>query len=393
MKKILELSSSKSLMNRALILQSYFPELKIQSSSQCDDVVFLKSSLEKMSSSPELYVGEGGTTLRFLALRVSRIPGRWILKGKPSLFRRPQQGLMSLMNHFGVESRWSEDYVEVISQGWKIPEGVVPIDVDSSSQFATSLLLNVWKLPQSLKFSISSKAHSESYFDLSLKFCRDLGLRIDESVGQNHERVFSIPAGQIPQVSSVSVEIDLSSAFSMACLAALHQTTEIKNFPFHSAQPDREFLNFFKKMGITFYTSGTSLIIEKAKDLVPLKADLKNTPDLFPVLAALCSQIPGRSDLYGAKQLVHKESNRLLKTKELLDHCGIPNELSSDGLQIQGHHDIRNKNEITFEPDQDHRMAMAAAVFKSVGYKIKIKNPEVVEKSFPEFWQQSEIQP
>lgn len=393
MKKVLEISSSKSLMNRALILQSYFPDLQIQGSSRCDDVVFLKSSLEKMPSSPEFYVGEGGTTLRFLALRVSRIPGRWILKGKPSLFRRPQQGLMSLMKHFGVESRWSEEHVEVISQGWKIPEAVVPIDVGSSSQFATSLLLNVWNLPEILKFSISSKAHSESYFDLSLKFCRDLGLRIDESVGQNHDRVFSIPVGQIPKVSTVAVEIDLSSVFSMACLAALHQTTEIKNFPFHSAQPDREFLNFFKKMGITFQSVGTSLIVQKAKALMPLEADLKNTPDLFPVLAALCSQIPGQSHLYGAKQLVHKESNRLLKTKELLDQCGIPNELLSDGLQIWGHQDIKNKKEITFDPDQDHRMAMAAAVFKSVGYLIKIKNPEVVGKSFPEFWQQSEIQP
>ena len=39
-----------------------------------------------------------------------------------------------------------------------------------------------------------------------------------------------------------------------------------------------------------------------------------------------------------------------------------------------------------FDPAQDHRMAMAAALLNLAGANLKILTPEVVDKSFPEFW-------
>lgn len=392
MHQSIEISSSKSLMNRALILQSYFPSLEIEGYSKSEDVLNLKESLKNIGSKNELYVGEGGTTLRFLALRVSRFPGTWILRGKDSLFRRPQSGLAQLMNQLGIESHWHENFVEIFSEGWKIPQETIPIDVKDSSQFATSLLLNACDLPMDLKFSIDKNQNSESYFDLSLQFYREMGLDILETLPNEVQRVFSIAARQKPKKQSVKVEIDLSSAFSIASLAALHQNIEIKNFPFDSAQPDLEFLNVFRKMGISSQKKEQSLIVKQTKALIPVEVDLKNCPDLFPVLAALCSQSSGVSRLKGARQLIHKESNRLFKTKELLDLCQIPNRLLEDGLEISGCSVLQNTSDIIFNPASDHRMAMAAAVMKSLGYKIKILHPEVVDKSFPEFWQMTGIQ-
>ncbi len=392
MLRSIEISSSKSLMNRALIIQSYFPEVKIHGHSNCEDVVHLRESLGRMKSEQELFVGEGGTTLRFLALRVSRIPGSWILRGKESLFGRPQQGLISLMKQLGVESDWQKDFVKIQSQGWKIPKDEIQIDVSASSQFATSLVLNSWDLPGELKFSILKNANSEGYFDLSLDMAKDAGLVLRESFNvTNNHRQFSISAKQKVKTDSLNLEIDVSSAFTMACLAALHQDTEIKNFPFSSIQPDREFLNIFQRMRINCSPYQDFLKIEKAKALSAVEVNLKNCPDLFPVLAVLCSQAEGTSRIYGATQLVHKESNRLLKTKELLDLCLIPNVLLKDSLEISGSKNVEKKDEFVFDPQSDHRMAMAAAVLKSVGYRIKIIHPEVVDKSFPEFWEMSGI--
>jgi 3-phosphoshikimate 1-carboxyvinyltransferase len=42
---------------------------------------------------------------------------------------------------------------------------------------------------------------------------------------------------------------------------------------------------------------------------------------------------------------------------------------------------------IKVSPDQDHRLAMAAAVLRLSGAPLEILNPECVKKSFPNFWE------
>ncbi len=388
----IEIPSSKSLMNRALILQSYFPSLRIVGNTKSEDVLYLQQSLARMSSERELNVGEGGTTLRFLALRVSRIPGKWILRGKESLFRRPHAGLVDIMNQLNIKNNWGKNFVEINSEGWKIPSEIY-IDAKDSSQFATSLLLNSCNSDKDINFSMQKEQNSESYFDMSLNFFRQLGFQVIESSNVSNRRSFRILAGQKPVIKEIKIEIDLSSVFSMASLAALHKNLEIKNFPFESMQPDLEFLDLFQKMGILTEKIDKSLLIHQTKALAPLLANLKNCPDLFPVLACLCSQAQGVSRLTGTSQLVHKESDRLTKTKELLDLCGVPNRLLSDGLEISGFSNAFKNTQLNFDPASDHRMAMAAALMKSIGHNIKIFNPKVVDKSFPEFWQLSGLQP
>ncbi|RYZ87290.1 MAG: 3-phosphoshikimate 1-carboxyvinyltransferase, partial [Proteobacteria bacterium] len=94
--------ASKSLMNRALIAQSYFPKLQLQGESVCDDVVHLRESLRELHRANVFDCGEGGTTLRFLAFRLSRIPGSYLLKARPSLLRRPQLEIKNILHQLGV---------------------------------------------------------------------------------------------------------------------------------------------------------------------------------------------------------------------------------------------------------------------------------------------------
>ncbi len=395
----IEVSSSKSLFNRALIIQSYFPNLKILSHSSSEDVKHLQNSLASMKSSPvlgsakELYVGEGGTTFRFLALRVSRTPGRWILRGKKTLFNRPNSSLADLFKRLSVESQWGSDFLEIHTQGWQLPEKEVEINTKESSQFASAFLLNSFGFDRGLKFSVEKDMNSESYFEMSLKLIRDLGLKVLETEDKGSRRRFYIPENQKPTAAEIKIEADMSSIFTVAAFAALNQDVLIENFPFESQQPDIDFLKIFSQMNISFEKIENKLLVKKANALKSVNVDLKNTPDLFPVLACLCTQAEGVSRLYEAIHLKYKESNRLLKTKELLDLCGVDNKINEDGIEIQGGRQIKNKGEIVFDPASDHRMAFAAALMKSVGYNIKILHPEVVNKSFSEFWQYSGVQP
>ena len=86
-----DLEISKSWMNRALILQSFQPHLKIVGDSSSHDVQLLKKALEKfLVGETEFYAGLGGTTFRFLALRVSRKPGSYLIRADQKLLDRPQ---------------------------------------------------------------------------------------------------------------------------------------------------------------------------------------------------------------------------------------------------------------------------------------------------------------
>lgn len=100
----------------------------------------------------------------------------------------------------------------------------------------------------------------------------------------------------------------------------------------------------------------------------------------------MCAFARGDSKLFNAPHLVAKESNRILKTSELLRNAGVLTEVLKDGMIIHGGLEKTNLS-FSFDPDSDHRMVMAASCLTLSGAKIDILNKNVVDKSFPEFWQ------
>lgn len=381
--------ASKSLMNRALIAQSYEPRLKLSGDSSCDDVVHLRESLIDLKKNDVFDCGEGGTTLRFLAFRLSREPGRFVLQGSERLLSRPQKEIQKILKQLGVLVHFEKNGVVIESPGWKKPSGPLVVNAKESSQFLSALFLNAWNLDFPLKIKVQGRITSESYFSMTLKMLEDLGLRYTR-----RGSVFSIPAGQKVRVKKYEVESDLSSLFSVASFAALSGKALFLRFPLKSLQPDVAFVKIFKKMGVACKQSQRRLVVSSPKKLKPIRIDLRNSPDLFPVLAVLCSFCEGKSVLYGAPQLALKESHRIKKTAELLKKSGIACHPRKDGMEILGKAGSLSPPRLfTFDPDHDHRLAMAAGLLKFFGSNIKIQHPEVVKKSFPEFWNYVGVKP
>jgi 3-phosphoshikimate 1-carboxyvinyltransferase len=372
-----EISSSKSYFNRALILSHYKNSLHIEGKSESRDVLYLQKALQSLNA--ELEVGEGGTTFRFLSFLVSRKPGIWKLKGSSRLFARPQLELKNILNSLGVEVTLSIDSIIIDSDGWKKSE-LIHLDLSQSSQFASGLILNSWGLPFELSLQLSREKVSDGYLEMTLDLVRRAGMKLEQK-----DDFIKIPAHQEIQIESVQVEPDVSSAFVVASLAAGRGHCEIKNFPFQSLQPDLVFLDLFEKMQVPIEKSGDTLIVNRALEMKPIEVSLKKAPDLFPVFCVLLTKTKGRSQIYDTPQLIHKESNRLQKTSELLSFMKVEHEVQKDGIVINSsgrhHHEF-----FEFDPDQDHRLAFAAALAKSFGYRTRIKNPQVVDKSFPGFW-------
>lgn len=375
------LPASKSMMNRALLAQSYFPELKINGDSEADDVRFMKSALESLRSGGDIECGAAGTVLRFMAVRASRKPGKHVLKGSKRLFERPQEELLKIFNQLGVQARFGADSLEIEGAGWKMHGDTLLVPSGRSSQFATAILLNAWDLPSELFVSLGGRKVSEGYWKMSERMAIQLGMKMDFWDGD-----FRIPRGQKVSAAELSVETDMSSAFAVAAVAAVSGRATFADFPETSLQPDAAFVQILASMGVPVSRGAHGLKVEKAARLNGVRVNLKSTPDLFPVLAALCALAEGESDLFGAPQLVFKESNRIEAMALAIEKMGRQVRRKDDGLEILGSEPLKPGAGFTLDTDQDHRLAFAGAVFKAAGLPVEIRGPEVVSKSLPEFW-------
>ena len=384
-----EIPGSKSVFNRALIVQSYFSVLDLKGFSECDDVRYMRAGLKEIRQRSRIDCGEGGTTFRFMALRASRQMGVHVLEGAQRLMERPQQGLIDLLAQLGVQARIKRNEMHIVSEGWKRPPGPLRVNTSESSQYASSLVLNSWLLDFDLEFELVGDKVSESYFDLTLEMVRYLGMRYKRTASG----IFHIPLGQRIEKLEYEVEADLSSTFTMAAAGALAGESIIENFPPHSRQPDKVFVDIFRRMGVMVELEGTRLSVQENFPLRSVDCDLYQSPDLFPVLAVLCSWAKGPSKLHNAPHLVKKESNRIRKVAELFTLLEIRHEVLSDGMIVHGDPQQKLARGIKFNPDKDHRMVMAAALMKLKGHDITIEEPEAINKSFPEFWKMIGLQP
>lgn len=371
--------SSKSIFNRALVIGSYSDDVNIIGDSICDDVTYLKAGIEALKANRPIECGEAGTVLRFLALRASRQEGHHELVGSERLFSRPMDELVHILNQMAVKHHVEKSRLIIDSQGWNPMGDSVMVHCHRSSQFASALLLNAWDLPFPLGVSLTGKMVSRGYYELTLRMLKEFGMSFevwDKDIRILHEQ-------RVKPIEYV-VEPDMSSAFAVAAIAVASGTARILNFPEFSLQPDFKFIQLLRQMGAPIEFNKSQLKVQKAAKLKPIESNLVTCPDIFPVLATLCAFADGVSELYGASHLIYKESNRLENMAQFIRQLGREVEVKKDGLKIYGRHEVTD-NEIVLDSDHDHRMVMAAGVAKAKGVNIKVLNPNVVTKSFPEF--------
>lgn len=381
--------ASKSYFNRALICASYSGSgsVLLRGESSCDDVIKMQEAFARLETQSSYDCGSAGTVLRFLALRASRIPGRHILKGTPRLMSRPQEDLQEILTQLSVKLERYSDHLVIQGDGWKLKEPTLKVNREKSSQFVSGILLNAWNLDFPLSISWDPGGVSEGYWQMSVQVVKDFGMELEQDSSG-----LRIPAQAKIKVREYEVESDISSTFAIAAYAALNGEATFRHFPFQTLQPDKVFLQILEKMGVGIEkTSAQVRVFRKYPDTLHLHGvnwNLNECPDLFPVLATLCGFAKGPSRLDGAPHLIFKESNRIQKTAELLHHMGVQTKILPDGMEI---HPPQSRaivdRPFDYDPDHDHRLAFAASLLASQNYPIHILHSDVVNKSFPEFWQ------
>ena len=373
---------SKSLLNRALIIKSWYPNFVIRGSSLCDDILVMEATVKNLKQKREFHCGLSGTAFRFLAVRLSREKGEFLLKADPALFKRPLEEVVSLLSQLSVLIKKTEQAYVISSEGWKLQGDCVYVPSQITSQWASALILNSWNLDRNLYFVFNSSAVSYSYFKMTLDFVKSLGLIIQ----QNGDEFF-VPKGQSLKKKEYYPEQDKSCLFALACFAVLKGRAIFLDWKIDSLQADRIFTDILKTMGVSIELKKNQLIISKCDNLKPVNINVKEQPDLFPMLAVVCAKAEGLSVLKEVSHLAFKESNRTQKIKELLESCGIRVKIQKNDFLIHGQKKWNSEiSPFVFDTEQDHRLVMAGELVASIGTPITVKGKNTVNKSFPEFY-------
>jgi 3-phosphoshikimate 1-carboxyvinyltransferase len=158
---------------------------------------------------------------------------------------------------------------------------------------------------------------------------------------------------------------------------------QVENLDVKSRQADREIIQILDQMGANIKINGKRVKTEKSC-LTAIEFDMRDCPDIFPIVACLCSVADGTSKLTGLRRLKIKESDRLSAVIEGLEKMSINITRTDDSVTIKGGKPIKAK----IDPHNDHRIAMSFAILahKADGETIIMK-PECVSKSYPGFWE------
>lgn len=381
MSPIFDIESSKSIFNRALIIQAFNPQITLLGQSSALDIKYLQQALKDFNLGlKSFYVGEAGTGLRFLSFFLSRFPGEYLINGATSLFSRPKNGLDHLLTQLGCQIFWTSQSLKIVSKGWVLPQ-ILHLPHIESSQFLSGLLLSTWKINHVLEIQFNkTQLGSLSYLNLTLDLMSYFGFQYEWTT-----RGIRVQPHQIPTSINYLIEPDASSVAALLMAGCLKGHFKIKNAT-RWLQPDIKILELLSLIKAPIQINADTIEIKKATSLQPIHIDLDQNPDLAPCLAVVTSFASGQSTLSGLHRLKFKESNRLQNISQLLTLAGISFKSTTNQLTIEGKGIDHMPPTFEFDPDNDHRMAMAAGLFQLKNPQIKILNPQCVNKSFPQFW-------
>ncbi len=117
---------------------------------------------------------------------------------------------------------------------------------------------------------------------------------------------------------------------------------------------------------------------------------MRNMPDVSMTAMIICALQDFTTKITGLKTLKIKECDRLTAMQNELQKVGIKTKVSPnfDAITIYGNENFILKTQVEIETYNDHRIAMCFAILGTKIGNLKIKNCNVIKKSFPNFWQE-----
>lgn len=385
----IQLPFSKSISNRVLIIRALCYEwFRIENLSESNDTKVLDAVLK--SNNMEFDVEDAGTAMRFLTAYLSKIVGEWTISGTERMHERPIKILVDALNNLGANISYlkKEGFPPLKIKGSNLTGKQVEIDGGTSSQYITALLLIAPSIINGLTIKIKGEFISRPYVQMTQELLKYFGVH---SINDKDKIIIE---HQNYEPRTIKIEPDWSAASYWYEIATLVVDVDIElpGFTRNSLQGDSVLSEIYENFGIKTHFNEKGIRLTKFQHKTDfLELDLADYPDLGPALivTAAFKRIPFR--FTGLGNLKIKESNRIEALKNELAKFGISlTEPKHGAVEIVEFPETVKVDNVEIETYNDHRIAMAFAPIALLQNNLIIKDPEVVKKSYPDFWEDME---
>jgi 3-phosphoshikimate 1-carboxyvinyltransferase len=381
------LPGSKSESNRALILQAMSGGLvRIEGLSLAKDTQTLQKLLQENPEHLDVY--HAGTAMRFLAAYLAFRPEDKMLTGSSRMLERPIGPLVNALRAMGADihciGREGYPPLLIFGKNAKFGASTVILPGNVSSQFISALLLVAYAQPDGLRIRIQGEVLSRPYIEMTLELMARFG------IAHTWEGDTIAIARQQLRAGTYAVEADWSAASYWFCMVALSKGSEIKLHGLRetSLQGDCVVADKMADLGVQAKWQQGALHLSHTDAIRPsVQWDFADCPDLAQGLITAAAALGVQGSFTGLQSLRIKETDRIAALQIELGKVGMQLMEEADKWWLEGRFEAKS---VSFDTYQDHRMAMACAPLALACPSITIQNEEVVEKSYPHFWQDLE---
>lgn len=385
------LPASKSISNRALILHALANGTTRPSNlSDCDDTRVMIHALADMPDVIDIMAA--GTAMRFLSAYLSVTPGTHLITGTARMQQRPIRILVDALRTLGAQITYAgnEGYPPLRITGTRLTGEEITLPGGVSSQYISALLMIGTTLPQGLTLHLTGDIVSRPYIDLTLQLMHDFGAQAQWT---SADSIAVAPGGY--RDTPFRVESDWSAAsywFEMVAILLRKHTqnnvrVELQGLFKNSYQGDSHGAELFSRLGVRSEYTPQGVILSRGEAPVShLEADLVNIPDLAQTFVVTCCLMGIPFRFTGLQSLKIKETDRLYALVTELHKLGFVLRSEQDSILLWEGERCAPEARPCIDTYEDHRMAMAFAPASFAFAELCIRHPEVVTKSYPNFW-------
>ncbi len=381
------LPASKSISNRALILKALSKSLfPVENLSDCDDTEVIIKAFS--SGNYEINIGAAGTSMRFLTAYLSQLDGEeHIITGTERMKNRPIRILVDALRQLGADIEYveKEGFPPLKIKGKKLNGGTISMNGSISSQYISALMMIAPTMVYGLTLQLEGEVISQPYIALTSQMMQDFG--VVPELDNNTIRV----GFQNYQPTPYFVESDWSAAsywYQILALSSDNVQIELPGLQENSSQGDAKIAGLFNQLGVfTTYSSNNVRISKNTNRTTRLVYDFVNEPDMVQTFVVTCCLLNIPFRFTGLQSLRIKETDRIAALQKELKKLGyVITDFNDRILEWNGEKCDPEENPV-IDTYEDHRMAMAFAPVSMILKKIIINEPNVVSKSYPNYWE------
>ena len=389
----IQLPASKSISNRALIIYALSGGRNLpENLSDCDDTEVIIEALKYMPD--EINIKAAGTAMRFMSAYLSVMRGTHIITGTDRMKHRPIAILVDALRRLGAQIEYvgEEGFPPLKITGKKLEGGQLEIPGNVSSQYISALLMIGPMLKEGLTLQLTGEIISRPYIDLTLWMMGEFGADAKWSSADTITVAHKPYKGR-----DYYIESDWSGASYWYEMVALSNDPDaevrLTGLMDGSMQGDSTTRYIFSLLGVktSFETQQKGVpqmvtLKKNGRGVSKLEYDFVNAPDLAQTFVVTCAALDIPFHFKGLATLKIKETDRIEALKREMKKLGYVIHDANDSELYWDGERCEPQMELGIDTYEDHRMALAFAPYALKHDGLIINNPQVVTKSYPNYW-------